>query len=99
MGATYLKIPAQFQEYFLRNVFTNYCKISLKIVQDDYDVICLLQIVEILLDKSSLYNVYESLLLAISFDHDDIAEMIIKHDVYVKIKGFRASGFHAKSRG
>ena len=38
------------------------------------------------MDKSDPRHLYESLLLAISLDHDDIAEIILKHPVYEKLE-------------
>ena len=44
------------------------------------------QIVELLLDRSEPRKLYEALLLAISLDHDEIAETILKHPIYEKLE-------------
>ena len=46
----------------------------------------LFQIVELLLDRSEPRKLYEALLLAISLDHDEIAETILKHPIYEKLE-------------
>ncbi|CAH1779725.1 unnamed protein product [Owenia fusiformis] len=52
-----------------------------------------LEIVELLLDKSNVGNVYEALLLAINSDHEQIAEAILRHPSYDKIaKTIRVMG-------
>jgi transient-receptor-potential calcium channel protein len=45
-----------------------------------------LEIVELLLDRSEPRKLYEALLLAISLDHDEIAEVILKHPIYEKLE-------------
>ncbi len=45
-----------------------------------------LQIVELLLPLSEPKKLYEALLLAISLDHDEIAEVILKHPIYEKLE-------------
>ena len=45
-----------------------------------------LQIVELLLDRTEPKKLYEALLLAISLDHDEIAEVILKHPIYEKLE-------------
>ena len=40
---------------------------------------------ELLLDRSDLRNLYEALLQAISADHDEIAEAILKHPKYEEL--------------
>ena len=44
------------------------------------------QIVELLVDRSEPRKLYEALLLAISLDHDEIAECILKHPIYEKLE-------------
>ena len=44
------------------------------------------QIVELLLDRTEPKKLYEALLLAISLDHDEIAEVILKHPIYEKLE-------------
>ena len=46
----------------------------------------LFQIVELLLDRTEPKKLYEALLLAISLDHDEIAEVILKHPIYEKLE-------------
>ena len=47
---------------------------------------CVLQVVELLLDRSNLANIYEALLQAISAGHEQIAESILKHPKYQGMK-------------
>ena len=44
------------------------------------------QVVELLLDRSNLSNIYEALLQAISAGHEQIAESILKHPKYQGMK-------------
>lgn len=41
---------------------------------------------ELLLDRTEPKKLYEALLLAISLDHDEIAEVILKHPIYEKLE-------------
>ena len=50
------------------------------------NVFDMLQVVELLLDRSNLANIYEALLQAISSGHEQIAESILKHPKYQGMK-------------
>jgi len=50
------------------------------------NVVDMLQVVELLLDRSNLANIYEALLQAISSGHEQIAESILKHPKYQGMK-------------
>ncbi len=46
----------------------------------------LFQVVSLLLERVDAMEMYDALLLAINFDHDDIALRILKHDTYKQVK-------------